>query len=85
MFFNKKKDLENKKKILQATKEQMGVNHGYTESNYQNKMMELMKIFRESDDIEVKEDIANQIIALRGELPTEIQMELNSLKGHRKR
>ena len=80
MIFNRK-DLENRKKVLEATKEQMGINHQYKESKYQNKMVELINRFRMAETLEEKENIADEMVELRGNIPTEIQMELNSLRS----
>ena len=77
----KRKELESEKESLQSLKEQMGINKQYKENEYENQLVNLINEFRMSDDLSVKEDIANQIIALRGELPLDIKMELDSLKS----
>ena len=77
----KRKELESEKESLQNLKEQMGINKQYRENEYENQLANLTNMFRMSDDLSVKEDIANQIIALRGELPLDIKMELDSLKS----
>ncbi len=77
----KRKELESEKESLQSLKEQMGINKQYRENEYENQLANLTNMFRMSDDLNVKEDIANQIIALRGELPLDIKMELDSLKS----
>ena len=78
-MFERKK-LEKEKKSLQSIKEQMGININkeYKENNYENQLANLTTMFRMSNDLSVKEDIANQIVALRGELPLDIRMELDS-------
>ncbi len=77
----KRKELEKEKESLQNLKEQMGINREYKENNYENQLVNLINMFRMSEDLAVKEDIANQIVALRGELPLDIKMELDSLKS----
>ena len=77
----KRKELESEKESLQNLKEQMGINKQYRENEYENQLANLTNMFRMSDDLSVKEDIANQIIALRGELPLDIKMELESLRA----
>ncbi len=81
-MFERKK-LEKEKKSLQSIKEQMGININkeYKENNYENQLANLTTMFRMSNDLSVKEDIANQIVALRGELPLDIRMELDSFKN----
>ena len=81
-MFERKK-LEKEKKSLQSIKEQMGININkeYKENNYENQLANLTNMFRMSNDLSVKEDIANQIVALRGELPLDIRMELDSFKS----
>ena len=74
-------DLESKKQSLEEMKKQMGINKEYRENNHQNELIDLVNSFRASDDLAVKEEIAEKIVALRGELPLDIQMELNSLKA----
>ena len=78
-----RKELEKEKKSLQSIKEQMGININkeYKENNYENQLANLTTMFRMSNDLSVKEDIANQIVALRGELPLDIRMELDSFKS----
>ena len=79
-MFERKK-LEKEKKSLQSIKEQMGISREYKENNYENQLANLTNMFRMSNDLSVKEDIANQIVALRGELPLDIRMELDSFKS----
>ena len=76
-----RKELEKEKKSLQSIKEQMGISREYKENNYENQLANLTNMFRMSNDLSVKEDIANQIVALRGELPLDIRMELDSFKN----
>ena len=76
-----RKELENEKKSLQSIKEQMGISREYKENNYENQLANLTNMFRMSDDLSIKEDIANQIVALRGELPLDIKMELDNFKS----
>ena len=76
-----RKELEKEKKSLQSIKEQMGISREYKENNYENQLANLTNMFRMSNDLSVKEDIANQIVALRGELPLDIRMELDSFKS----
>ena len=59
----------------------MGISREYKENNYENQLANLTNMFRMSNDLSVKEDIANQIVALRGELPLDIRMELDSFKS----
>ena len=77
----KRKELEKEKESLQSLKEQMGISKQYKENEYENQLVNLINEFRMSEDLSVKEDIANQIINLRGELPLDIKMELDSLKS----
>ena len=80
MFLNRK-ELKEQRDRLQKRKEEMGINHNYKESEYKNELVNLINMFQASNDLEAKEDIANQIIALRGELPLDIKMELESLRA----
>ena len=77
----KRNELEKEKESLQSLKEQMGINKQYKENEYENQLVNLINEFRMSEDLSAKEDIANQIVALRGELPLDIKMELDSLKN----
>ncbi len=79
MFDRKKLEIERDK--LQKQKEEMGINRDYRESEYKNELLNLINSFEMSDDLSVKEDIAEQIIALRGDLPLDIKMELESLRN----
>ncbi len=82
----KRKALMEKKEALKATKEQMGVFVGYKEPSVQESQFKtLINNFHMADNLEEKLSIASEIEALKGELPIDLQMEIDMLRNGPKR